>query len=81
MTFPDPMVTIKYEGNLSWYTLFKIEWHWAVIYISLFLITKLHGKEIDIKNTNICTCVHQFPKGSKQINIKSIAIKEYTQYK
>ena len=40
------------------------------IYIFFFLITKLHGKEINIK---IQTYLHQFPKGSKQINIKSIA--------
>jgi hypothetical protein len=29
------------------------------IYISLFLIIKLHGKEINIKNTNIFTFVNK----------------------
>jgi hypothetical protein len=35
-------------------------------------MTKLQVREKYIKTTKIQTCLLQFPKGSKQINIKSI---------
>jgi hypothetical protein len=44
-------------------------------HIIIFLIAKLHGEGINIKHTNIFT---SFPKGSKQINIKSIATQGHT---
>ena len=46
----------------GWEPLFLI-----YIYLYLFLISKLHGKEINIK---IQTYLHQFSKGSKQIDIR-----------
>ena len=45
------------EHDGDWH-IFNVETDFTrqfIMYISVFLITKLHGKEINIKNTNIFT--------------------------